>query len=148
MVTEAEDNELEQMPEEGMDETSGHVVWQRIVVRHASVWRPPTDVYKTEDGLVILVEVAGMSGSDFEIVLHNQKLVIGGVRQNLVKPENVAYHQLEIQRGNFRTEVHIPWRVNRELVTATYRDGFLRIELPKVASRPIHVMSVRTQEEA
>jgi HSP20 family protein len=148
MITRADDNEQDESSVENVEQVSGFSIWQQIVVRHSSVWCPPTDVYKTDDRLVILVEIAGLRDGDFEVVLHNHRLIISGVRQHLVGPENVAYHQLEIQRGAFRTEVHIPWRFQREHVTATYRDGLLRIELPYLPSRPVHIINVNAQEEA
>ncbi len=47
---------------------------------HSSIWTPPTDVYETETGLIVKVEVAGMREEDFEVVVEDQILMIRGVR--------------------------------------------------------------------
>jgi len=107
--------------------------WRIISRPHA--WRPPTDVYETEDALVIRVEVAGMRESDFTISLVERSLTIRGVRQDT--SERRAYHQLEIAFGEFSTELELPYTVISEKVEASYRDGFLRITLP--IAQPKHI---------
>lgn len=122
----------------------GHTFWQRIVVRHSSVWRPPTDVYEQEDRLVILIEIAGMKDRDFRIVLQDRHLIVSGMRRQVIEPQAVAYHQMEIARGEFRTYVYLPWKVQREQAVATYRDGLLRIELPKTQEQHVHTINIST----
>src|SRR3974377_1903827 len=43
-------------------------------------WRPPTDVFETDDAVVIRVEIAGMHDADFVVTLHNQLLTVSGQR--------------------------------------------------------------------
>lgn len=116
-----------------------------VIVRHAATWYPPTDVYEQGDRLVVVVEVAGMRDSDFSVVLHGEQLVISGARQRM-NTGDCAYHQLEIPFGEFRTEVTLPWPVARDEVTATYRDGFLRIEMPRVRAQHIQIVSVELED--
>jgi HSP20 family protein len=99
------------------------------------VWRPPTDVYETEDALVIRVEVAGMDEKDFTISLTDRFLSIRGVRQEA--PERRAYYQLEIFFGEFISEVELPVAVQPDKVTADYKSGFLWLRLPK--EQPLHI---------
>jgi HSP20 family protein len=110
-----------------------------VFVRHTTVWHPPTDVYEMEDRLVVVVEIAGMRDRDFSVTLHGQQLVITGVRQRMTTAD-CAYYQMEIRFGEFRTEVSLPWPVLREQVSATYRDGFLRIELPRAYKQKVQVV--------
>lgn len=118
-----------------------------VIVRHTTVWHPPTDVYERENQLIVLVEIAGMRDGDFNVTLQGQRLTIGGVRQRLTSPD-CAYHQLEIPYGEFRTEVSLPWPVARDEVVATYRDGFLRVELPHAPAQKVHIVNVDIDEEA
>jgi len=101
------------------------------------VWRPPTDVYETEDALIIRVEVAGMREADFTISLEERVLTIRGVRQDT--SERRAYHQMEIPFGEFATELDLPYPIEIDKVEAVYRDGFLRITLPITQPRHIKV---------
>jgi HSP20 family protein len=99
----------------------------------STTWRPPTDLYETEESCVIKVEVAGMRDEDFEVAFENNVLMIGGHRPDL--NEKRAYHQMEIRFGRFEIAVEIPVIVDIEKATAEYKDGFLVIILPKVSSK-------------
>lgn len=111
----------------------GWVTYQR-----ARVWEPPTDVYENEEGLVVQIELAGVSERDIQITLDERVLVVSGVRRD---PEpKQAYHQMEIRYGEFRTEVYLPWVVDPDQVDAEYEDGFLWILLPRPPRRRVAVI--------
>ncbi len=109
--------------------------WRIISRPHA--WRPPTDVFETEDTIIVRVEVAGMREADFTISLVERTLTIRGIRQDTT--ERRAYHQMEIAFGEFHTEVELPHLVLADKVEATYGDGFLRITLPMAQPKHIKV---------
>ena len=108
----------------------------RVTVR-PHVWRPPTDVYETEEEVIVRVEIAGVRDSDFTIVLDGHYLSIRGVRLDV--PERRAYHQMEIPFGEFSTEVELPCPINTNQVEALYSNGFLRISLAKARPQKIPV---------
>jgi HSP20 family protein len=108
----------------------------RIAMR-PHIWRPPTDVFETEEAVIVRVEIAGMKESDFQIVLDGRLLSIRGVRSDT--PERRAYYQMEIRFGEFSTEVELPCEVQPQGAEATYNNGFLRVLLPKVRPKKIHV---------
>jgi HSP20 family protein len=114
-----------------------------VVVRHAHAWRPPTDVYETDENVVVRVEVAGMKETDLSVSLVDRMLVITGVRHD--PSPKVAYHQMEIRYGDFRTEVFLHWTVEQEDIVATYTDGFLQVTLPKVGARRVRVVQVNDE---
>jgi len=95
----------------------------------SNVWRPPTDVYETEESIIIKMEVAGMRDEDLETVVQNNLLLISGSRSD--STERKAYHQMEIPFGKFSVGVELPVQVDTENATAEYKDGFLTIQLPK-----------------
>ena len=103
----------------------------------SSAWRPPTDVYETEDLIIIRVEIAGMKEQDFEVELQGHVLSIRGIRQDT--SEQRAYHQVEIRFGEFYIDLHLPAPVEPGGVKADYDNGFLMITLPKEKSRRIQV---------
>ena len=114
---------------------------QWVFVRHAAAWRPPTDVYETQDRLVVVVEIAGMRDNDFQIVLHGRHLLISGTRQHEARA-HCAYQQMEILHGEFRTEVELPWPVAQDQVAAVYHDGFLRVELPRAPQHKVPITHI------
>ncbi len=106
-----------------------------------AIWRPPTDVYETTDSAIVIVEIAGLSEGDYEISLTGRVLVVSGERRD--PAEKLAYQQMEIRYGRFRTEVHLPWALEGTDHTASYQDGFLKIRLRKAQTRrvPVRVSS-------
>lgn len=104
---------------------------------HSHTWRPPTDVYERDDSLVVRVEIAGMNEGDFSIHLDQKILVIRGVRPDL--NERRAYHQMEINFGEFQTVVELLIPIDSEHITAEYQNGFLWVYLPKAQPKIITI---------
>jgi HSP20 family protein len=113
----------------------GHLGWQ--IQRSSHGWRPPTDVLETDDAYVVVVEVAGMRGADFTVTFEGHILSIRGTRHDLNARK--AYHQMEIDYGEFGTEVHVHIPISASEIDASYSDGFLRILLPKASPKKIEI---------
>jgi HSP20 family molecular chaperone IbpA len=47
-----------------------------------AVWRPPTDVYETDDSVVVVVEIAGLAEGDYTVTLSGRALLISGERRD------------------------------------------------------------------
>ncbi len=105
--------------------------------RSSNTWRPPTDVYETDDAVVVQVEIAGMRDADFNVTVHDQLLIVSGSRTD--PNPKVAYHQFELRYGEFRTEVFLHWAIEQAEIAATYQDGFLTVTLPKARVRRVRV---------
>ena len=113
--------------------------WLEYTVWHPSQrFIPPTDVVEFPDKVLVLVEIAALRSSDLNITLLDNRLVISGTRE---RPplHDAAYHQVEIGYGEFRVEVNLQWSVQRDAVSASYRDGMLEIELPRQPESQIPV---------
>lgn len=107
------------------------------IQKKSPLWRPPTDVYETEDAFVVVVEVAGMRGTEISVTLEKSVLTIRGLR--IDKGDMKAYHQMEIAYGEFETRVKLPRRIEQDEIEATYSDGFLRVVMPKIQSKNIQI---------
>jgi HSP20 family protein len=112
-------------------------IWETFgawAVPVTSIWRPPTDVYETEDQIVVVMEIAGVSEDDISVTLFSDLLVVEGTRgQPLVSNQNMsACHQLGIKYGEFRSEVSLPVSVDHDRVTAEYIQGILKVVLKKL----------------
>lgn len=105
--------------------------------RRTHKWRPPTDVYETDKSYQVRVEIAGMRGSDISVTFERQTLVIQGARSDV--GQSKAYHQLEIAYGEFETAIQIQEPVEVSKIEASYVDGFLRVELPKLTPKQVSI---------
>ncbi len=109
-----------------------------LVGRNARVWRPPTDVFETDNHIVVQVEIAGMRREDFHITLEERRLSISGARAHAPNTPG-AYHQLEVSFGEFRSEIDLPGPIVVDRIEAEYLDGFLRVTLPKAQPRRVEI---------
>ncbi len=108
------------------------------MVTNSGNWRPPTDVYESDNCIVVKVEIAGMSQDKFDITYFKNILSISGCRTD----ENLtgkSFHQLEIGYGDFQTSIEINSSIQVEKADATYQNGFLIIRLPKLKPKSIQV---------
>jgi HSP20 family protein len=117
--------------ESGVD----HFHWNISSQRHA--WRPPTDVYVTDQAVIVRVEVPGMKNGEFSITFEDHILSIQGIRPD--QSESRAYHQMEIRFGEFRSDIQIHWAIATDQIAAEYQDGFLRVYLPLVKPKNIKI---------
>jgi len=114
-----------------------------LPLRRTRAWRPPTDVYETDDCVVVKVEIPGMKEDDFTISLSDRNLTITGVRPDplaVAQGLTLSYQQMEICYGDFKTEVYLPWAIVEDEIEATYEDGFLRVVLPKARAQKVPVV--------
>jgi HSP20 family protein len=112
--------------------------------QHETVWRPPTDVYETDDSAVVIVEIAGLREGDFEVSLIGRALVISGERRD--PAEKLAYQQMEIRYGKFRTQVYLPWPIESTGIEVQYEGGLLKVMLRKAQARRIPVQVVDSEK--
>src|ERR1043165_4371215 len=101
----------------------------RRVSPSARVWRPDADVYRTADGWIVKVDLAGVSADELEIEVQERTLVIKGCRRDTFFGEGVVYHQLEITYSRFEKTLHFPCSIEGATLLRDYRDGLLLLHL-------------------
>ena len=97
-------------------------------------WAPNTDLYVTDNGLVIKVELAGMKSDSLEILVEGQKLRINGEREDGCRAVNCNFLVMEISYGPFEAVLDLPPGYDLMAAKAVYVNGFLRVEVPPAAS--------------
>jgi HSP20 family molecular chaperone IbpA len=105
------------------------------LTNHPHIWRPPTDVYETEDKYVVIVEIAGMVEKNFSVTLDQNVLTIRGERPDTL--ERKSFHQMEIYFGEFVTEIELSSPIDVDKCVAEYHQGFLWVWLPKLTPKKI-----------
>jgi HSP20 family protein len=95
----------------------------------ARVWRPDADIYRTADGWIVKVDLAGVAADDLEITIHDRTLSIGGCRRDTFFGKGIAYHQLEITYSRFEKTLVFPCSIEGASVLRDYRDGLLILHL-------------------
>src|SRR5215471_7548410 len=98
-------------------------------------WVPNTDVYVTDNGLVIKVELSGMRSENLEITVEGNRLRISGNRPDGCRAAKCSFLVMEINYGPFESVLELPAGYDLSQAKASYLNGFLRIDVP-LAQRP------------
>lgn len=93
-------------------------------------WVPNTDVYATDNGLVIKVELAGMRSDNLEITVEGNRLRISGNRPDGCRAAKCNFLVMEINYGPFESVLELPPGYDLGQAKAAYLNGFLRIDVP------------------
>jgi HSP20 family protein len=105
-------------------------------------WNPSVDVFENENEVVFKAELPGMNAKDIEVKLENNVLTLKGERQFEKETKEENYHRVEREYGTFSRSFALPTAVNGDKVTAEYKDGVLKIILPKkeeIKPKPIRI---------
>ena len=94
-------------------------------------WVPNTDVYATDSGLVIKVELAGMRREDLELTVEGNRLKIIGHRPDGCRAPKCTFLVMEINYGAFESVIELPPGYDLSQAKAAYQNGFLRIDVPE-----------------
>lgn len=107
----------------------------RPVDESTTSWSPAVDIYETENEIVLKAELPEVNQKDIDIQIENSTLTIQGERKpdTTIKQEN--YHRIERSCGRFNRSFTLPNLVDQEKIKAEYKDGILKIELPKREER-------------
>src|SRR6266704_3566584 len=129
--------------------SSGHFVTRSsLSEREASArahWVPNTDVYATDNGLVVKVELAGMRSEHLEIIVEGNRLRISGNRPDGCRSPKCSFLVMEINYGQFERMLELPPGYDLSQAKAAYLNGFLRIDVPLV-QRPLKSTKVPIAE--
>lgn len=89
------------------------------------------DLFEDERRVVVRLEVPGMDKNDLDIEVQDGALIVHGEKRFEQEDTEGRYRVLQCAYGSFRRVVPLPVAVLADQAQATYRNGVLRIELPK-----------------
>jgi HSP20 family protein len=95
------------------------------------IWSPAVDIYETGDSWIVFMELPGLTSDDIELTIGDSSVVVRGAK--LPPLTGCAAASLEISTGHFVREILTPGRIDGESVTASMKNGLLRILLPRLA---------------
>jgi HSP20 family protein len=105
-----------------------------------TAWAPAVDIYETENELVLKADLPDINEKDLDVRVENNMLTITGERKFEEKVKEEDFLRVERTYGSFSRSFGLPNTVNTEAIKAEYKNGVLRVELPKRAeSKPKQV---------
>jgi HSP20 family protein len=107
-----------------------------------TAFNPSVDIFENDNEVVLKAELPGMNAKDIDVRLENNVLTLKGERHFEKETKEENYHRIEREYGTFTRSFALPTAVNGDKVTAEYKDGILKIVLPKkeeTKAKPIKV---------
>jgi HSP20 family protein len=99
-------------------------IWERE-------WAPSLDMSETKDNFVVKAEVPGIDAKHIDISFTGDVLTIRGEKSQEKEEKEEDYHLVERSYGSFSRSVRLPAEVESTKIKASYKNGILRITLPK-----------------
>ena len=94
-------------------------------------WNPVVDIYDKDDHIVIKAEIPGVDKKDITIDIKDRVLTLKGERSSANEEKKDNFYRRERTFGKFERSFTLPAEINLEKVKADYKDGVLKIEIPK-----------------
>lgn len=105
-------------------------------------WRPLVDIYETEKGIVLLVDLPGVDKEDVALEVKENILTIKGHRAKATDVKNEQYHRRERGYGLFQRAFAMRSMVMPDDIKASFKNGVLKIELPPPGQEKLRPVSV------
>ena len=102
-------------------------------------WSPAADIYDTEKGYLIVIDLPGINRDALQIDIDDSRLIVKGTR---VVDESGSRRN-ERPRGKFLRSFTVPASVDQGNIGAEYKDGVLQIRLPKRAEQKAQKIEVK-----
>jgi len=100
------------------------------------IWYPNIDLWETNTDLYITVELPGAAKSDINISMEGSLLVIQGLKKkDKEKTQHMKILQIEREFGPFYRAIQLHTAVNPKNAIATFKNGLLRIKIPKIEDK-------------
>jgi HSP20 family protein len=96
-----------------------------------AIWSPAVDIYETDNEVVLKAEVPEISQKDIDIQVENNTLVLRGERKFEKEAKRENFHRIERAYGSFVRSFTLPNTIDQEKIRADYKDGILKIVMPK-----------------
>lgn len=109
-----------------------------------ALFAPRTNVAETDKDYEITVDLPGMKPDEFNVELKEGHLWITGERKQESEETGKTYHRVERVYGQFRRVIPLGMDVDADRVGAEYKDGVLRITVPKTEAAQPKRIAVRT----
>src|SRR5512136_358014 len=94
-------------------------------------WAPAVDIYEQGGDIVLKAELPGVDPKEVDIRVENNTLTLRGERKFDSEVQKESYHRVERAYGTFSRSFTLPTIVDTEKIKADYKDGVLRVTLPK-----------------
>lgn len=109
-------------------------------------WSPAVDVSETNEAVIVKVDLPGVNPDDVEISLSENVLTIKGEKKKEEEEKKQNFYRMERYYGSFMRAIQLPCEIEEEKISATYKDGVLKIVLPKKPEEKKKVIKIKVEK--
>ncbi len=99
-------------------------------------WSPSADISETKKEYLVKAELPDIDKPDIHVSVHEGTLTIEGERKHHKEEEDETYHRVESFYGRFSRSFTLPGNANESMIKADYKNGVLRVHVPKTKELP------------
>ena len=107
---------------------------------------PAVDIEETADALFLRAELPGFEREDFTVEVAPHSVTIRGVKEEERSERSQGFSRKDRAEGPFLTHINLPAEIDVEAATAGYRDGILRLMLPKTPASRARLIHIEVDE--
>ena len=94
-----------------------------------AAWCPAADLYRTADGWLVKLDLAGVRPEDLRVAIEGRRLTVSGCRRDCCLSEGWSHYHMEIAYSHFERSFELPCDLACCSVTTDYRDGMLHVRV-------------------
>ena len=118
------------------------------LTKHSTAnWTPAVELKDTRENLILRSELPGVDAKNLEVQVAKQAVLISGEIADESNNKENGYYRSELHYGRFRRMINLPVPVKNEQVKAEFRNGILKLVLPKTESAKFKKVNVTVVEE-
>ena len=103
------------------------------------------DVYREKDELVVKAELPGIKKKDLDISLEDDLLTIKAEKKQEEVTEDATYYISERRFGQYSRTIALPFHVDAEKISATFKNGLLEMRLPRADKAETKRIEIKTK---
>jgi HSP20 family protein len=101
------------------------------LLKGGEAWMPPVDILEKEGNLILRAELPGMNEKDIDLKLDGNVLTLKGERKLEHEDEKNTFHRIERSCGTFSRSFTLPETVDKDKISADYKNGILTVTIPQ-----------------
>jgi HSP20 family protein len=104
---------------------------------------PAFDISESDTEYSVVAELPGIDEKDLDVTLADGILTIKGEKKQETEEKGETYHRIERRYGSFQRSFRIPDGVQGDKIDATYKDGILKLMIPKSENSEVKKIEIK-----
>jgi len=106
-------------------------------------WDLAVDVYEDGNNVIAEMAIPAVDPGKVDVSIENNVLRLSGSRAEKEEKTEKNFYSREIRTGRFERVINLPTEVDSKKAKADYRDGVLRVTMPKKEATEVKKIKVK-----